>query len=59
MATYEYTCARDHQVIIERSIHDNVGELVCPEPGCFEVLKRVWNATPAIFKGPGFSVNRR
>lgn len=53
MATYEYECVGDGQVItIERPISEPEGEYACDL--CGAKLVRVWS-TPAVqFKGSGF-----
>ena len=57
MAQYDYTCANEHDTIVERPITDSEGEYFCQEEGCGLKLKRVYTITSApaiVFKAKGF-----
>lgn len=51
MATYEYTCKTCSSVAqTERSMSDEEVIPLC----CGELMLRVWQAAPIMFKGSGF-----
>ena len=53
MATYEYECPGDGQVIkIQRPMADDEPDYFCPV--CGDKLRRIYDATPIHFKGSGF-----
>ena len=53
MATYEYECPGDGQIItITRSMTAPEGEYDCPV--CEAPLRRVYTAPPVKFNGTGF-----
>ena len=53
MATYEYECPGDGEiVIIERPMSEPESDYVCGT--CGAKLRRVWTAPPVKFNGTGF-----
>lgn len=53
MATYEYECPGDGQVItITRAMSEPEDEYECPI--CYSALRRVYTAPPVKFNGSGF-----
>lgn len=53
MATYEYECPGDEQVItITRSMTEPEGEYFCST--CGDKLRRIYNAPPVKFNASGF-----
>ena len=52
MPTYDYKCNNcNSQVEVTRSF-DQDGDPMCT--GCNSTMSRVWQATPAIFRGGGW-----
>lgn len=52
MATYDYICSNEHSYVEERPMTAEQIVTNCPE--CGELLRRVFNTTPIMFKGRGF-----
>lgn len=53
MPKYDYKCSKcDTVVEVTRSFQDN-GDELCS--GCNSPMSRVWQATPAHFKGGGWA----
>jgi putative FmdB family regulatory protein len=54
MPTYDYECTHcGHRFEVKQSFHDKP-QAACPQ--CKKKAKRVFHATPIIFKGSGFYV---
>jgi putative FmdB family regulatory protein len=56
MATYEYNCENGHDTIDVRPMAADDNYASCKE--CGAPVKRIWNAAPVQFKGPGFYSSR-
>lgn len=54
MATYEYICADGHSNIQVRGMSEEQVVFTCEQETCNAWLKRVWEASPIVFKGRGF-----
>ena len=59
MPSYDYQCQEDKEHIYTetRSITENQKIHNCPE--CGAMLKRIFEATPTVFRVPGFYANER
>ena len=54
MPNYDYKCPECGQTeVIHHSIQDSDNSYHCPE--CDWVMKKVFSATPAVFKGQGWA----
>lgn len=54
MPTYSYECLNGHPYKEERGMRDPQQRTTCPKPGCGKELKRKFETSPIMFKGPGF-----
>jgi putative FmdB family regulatory protein len=52
MAVYEYKCPNEHIYTEVRPMTTNQIVVKCPK--CGEILSRMFDSTPVLFKGKGF-----
>jgi putative FmdB family regulatory protein len=58
MPSYDYQCQENDHIYTEtRSITEEQKVTECPE--CGADLKRIFEATPTVFRAPGFYANER
>ena len=54
MPWYEYECPEGHRTTKIFPMLEKPDVTSCPRPDCATIAKRVFNAAPVHFKGPGF-----
>jgi putative FmdB family regulatory protein len=55
MPIYEYECEMCHSHIeLHQPVKEHEAPVVCPSCNCEHTMKRVYSASPVIFRGNGF-----